>query len=834
MPKIPSLRLALACYAERVRVHYVVFCVVLFVSLSSVPLSFLFLTPFMRTHLFVRFFSALLAFCLFCASTWEMRAQRSSKAQKKSVAPKAWTAFEEFRLPERGIKIALAAASTAAKTTARNGDTVRAIVQFSGGYAGVDAPGKEGASDILALVLNRLLRQKIAALGGAAREVFLSEPVWRSNRESLSARIESPSQYFASALRELTSVLADFSTLDSARLIGVFDSAKREYKQTLALRARDEHRGVSHRALARAATVIGLGEGHRYSRRASSESFQMISLSDIRAAFNAQCSPENAVVVVAGNLTRKNLTTLLQKNFAEWRASENVFYMPRPRLQPMPLGVYRLEPTPEAPEFAPDDSLIIPPESDDDDVNFAADGAGLEMRQAKSIFARSALWESSRAAFSDSLIFLGFIADAPEAADRDYEAFHALALIVERRLRRALPECDTRRLITANAYQNIALLGVVSRNNSPANVERLWNALQNEISRACAAPPEADELRALLADESLSGGAEGALLPFSPHERRSLLAGEETWAAVEAFALAQSVGIAAKRWRETPLRLRKLKPEDLQEVAARYLRLPQISALAAAPLRSLEPLQKTRKLSRIAADGALVLPLEKSDISLSTLIERHWAALGGEAATGTIASLQTETTVQLHVMAERFPGTMLTLQKHPDKILRKLEVPATQLVQILWFDGEKAFDKIDVMGEEQRPVERTAKERESARFDAQIFPALSLEKSGFSAEILGKRDRQYLVRAISQSGVVKTLYFDERTFLLSAIEETRQTPQGILKSLQEFKEYDEYGGTLLPSTIILKTSAGLLVGKSRYQLNPQIDDSAFEPARGEK
>ena len=792
-----------------------------FLSPAPPPLSFAVMRAAVCVAFCVTFFVVFGA--AFCATSSAAQAQ-NARAQKKSLVPKAWTAFEEFRLPARGIKVAFTASPLV-----RRGDTARAIVQFSGGSSGVDVPGKEGASDVLALVLNRLLREKLAANDGAARALFLGEPAWRNNRETLNARVECLHHNFGSALRALTSVLADFSMLDSARLAGALDSAKREWKELLALRASEEHRGVSHLSLARVATVIGLGEGHRYSRRASVESVELLRLADVRDAFYAQCSPENAVVVVAGNFTRKSLVPLLHNNFAEWRLAGESLYMPRPRLQPMPLAVYRLEPTPVAPEFAPSgarDSAY----DEDDDAAFAADSSGSGARQAKSVLAQTALWESPRPAFSDSLVFLGLIADAPEAAERDYEAFHALALIVERRLRRVLPECDTRRLLTANAYHNIALLGVVARNNSPANIERLWNALQNEFARACAAPPDAAELRALLNDET-AVAAGGLLRPPPSAERR---AADGVWAELEAFAFAQNVGISAKRWRETPLRFYALKPEALQEVAARYLRLPQISALAVAPLRAIEPLQKMRKIYRIAADGALVLPLEKSDISLATLFDRHRAALGGAEATATIASLRTETSVQLQVMAERFPGTMLTLQKRPDKIMRKLEIPATQLVQILWFNGNKAFDKIDMMGEEQRPAERAAKERESALFDAQVFPALALKTSGFASEMLGKRDGQYLVRAISQSGTVKTLYFDERTFLLSAIEETRQTPQGILKSLQEFKEYDEYGGVLLPAMFVLNTSAGLLVGRSRYELNPEIDDAAFEPSRGEK
>jgi hypothetical protein len=78
---------------------------------------------------------------------------------------------------------------------------------------------------------------------------------------------------------------------------------------------------------------------------------------------------------------------------------------------------------------------------------------------------------------------------------------------------------------------------------------------------------------------------------------------------------------------------------------------------------------------------------------------------------------------------------------------------------------------------------------------------------------------------------VKTLLFDGTTYLLASIEEMRQTPQGIIKSVQEFREYGIFEGIRLPTTIVLKTGPGTLIGKSTYQINLPIADEQFQAPR---
>jgi predicted Zn-dependent peptidase len=305
-------------------------------------------------------------------------------------------------------------------------------------------------------------------------------------------------------------------------------------------------------------------------------------------------------------------------------------------------------------------------------------------------------------------------------------------------------------------------------------------------------------------------------------------------ALAELIQMADLKVIPLKNLQTYSKRIAALTPANVQAAVAKYMNPRRMYTVAAgisvAPASPMEQrLKPFGEVFRHSAALESMLVLDSADISLDTLLARHTLALGGAEPTATVRSLKMRADVQLSTMAQKFPGVILTKQELPDKIMRKLEIPATMISQELWFDGVNAFDKIEMMGQEQPVTKRSPKDTESAAFDAQIFPALTMQSCGFRAELLGKKNGHYVVKASTDIGTVKTMVFNGKTFLLNSIEETRQTPQGMVKVVQEFREYERVGNLNLPSVIVLKSGPGTLIGKARYEVNPVFSSGEFTP-----
>jgi hypothetical protein len=293
-------------------------------------------------------------------------------------------------------------------------------------------------------------------------------------------------------------------------------------------------------------------------------------------------------------------------------------------------------------------------------------------------------------------------------------------------------------------------------------------------------------------------------------------------------------GIRPEYLLATPERAKATTLADVREAAQKYLGTARLTMIVVGSSESLNPLvglgvAQSRVVYRYSDALEPILTFEKAEFTLEEIIRKHAVALGGTTAIASLQSLIATSELQLSAMGQKFPGTIVTKQKSPNKISRILEIPATQMLQALWCDGSKAFDKIEMMGNEQPLQQRQAKETESALFDAQIFPLLSLHSCGFTGELMGKREGQYVIKASAPNGTVKTLTLDETTLLLTKIEEMRQTPQGIIKSVQEFRDYERVAGVQLPSVIVLRTGPGTLIGKTKYQVNVEIRDDEFMP-----
>ncbi|MBD1207234.1 MAG: insulinase family protein [Ignavibacteria bacterium] len=678
---------------------------------------------------------------------------------------------EEFRL-QNGLKVILA--------ENQSPERVSFYVQCLGGSA-MDAVGKEGASAVLAQALVAAIRSRAgatvgigAALGNDTNRVSITV---QSTADAFSFGVAVSQSKFPATVKLVGDVLSRPPFVAPGAAADVY--AARQHV-LVANQVAQGSADAPRLALEAMAAEVVYGSEHPYSRSATEQSLRSLTPSDIQAAYTMLSMPNNTTVVVLGRVTKKNLLPLLTKAFGQWKSADAP-YMTRPRPQPMEQGVYWVE-------------------------------------------------------FSNAAPVTALAFEAPPRNDMDYDAMLLAATLLEKRINARLMTT-----MATNRTSDSAQAAFTLSDNKYANVlvckqwlKSMNNQAEQHVSQAktllASHALVRDELQRFLAEAPTEHDAEIASCKSILLERYAeALRRPESLAAM--LLNADANGLSLKELQAYPKRLLALTSQAVNAAIARavpptaMVERPPVIVLGKSTLA--DGMQSLGKVHRYSAAGEEILTLDESDITLDSLLRRHTQALGGADAIAGITTLTTTTETQLSVMAQKFPGTILTKQKIPNKISRKLEIAATQILQELWCDGKTAFDKIEMMGQEQALAQRSPKETESALFDAQIFPALTMQLCGFTPELLGRRDGYYILKASAESGTVKTLALDGKTFLLASIEEMRQTPQGIIKSVQEFREYGVFGGVTLPTTIVLKTGSGVLIGKNAYKINLPLEDEEF-------
>ncbi len=517
-----------------------------------------------------------------------------------------------------------------------------------------------------------------------------------------------------------------------------------------------------------------LGDYHPYARRAGETSLSALTINEIKDFHALFFLPNNASLAVIGGMSKKELLPLLEKAFKNWKSG----VIPRfPDLTPRPLpqGIYLVE--------APKARYI---------------------RAGRVIAGLYTPIDTTKASDSTAKIFPATVFASLGAPVGAFDE-EAMLQTLPKPEKWYLPNKFATRLIPSviapfSGFEK--LIGRIARGENPAQdqmpTDSTFASRQSEDERRVQAMLDSVHIRA----ELLQSGLVNNITP------EYLLA--------------------------APQRVKATTFSDVRETAKKYLGTARLTMIVVGAPEALNPLvglgvAQSRVVYRYSDALEPIMTFEKTEFNLQEIVQKHAQALGGTTAVASLQSLVATSELQLSAMGQKFPGSIVTKHKAPNKISRILEIPATQMLQALWCDGAKAFDKIEMMGNEQPLQQRQAKEIESALFDAQIFPLLSLHSCGFTAELLGKREGQIVIKASAASGTTKTLMLDETTMLLSKIEEMRQTPQGIIKSVQEFRDYERVGGVQLPSVIVLRTGPGTLIGKTKYQLNPDISDNEFLP-----
>jgi hypothetical protein len=236
-------------------------------------------------------------------------------------------------------------------------------------------------------------------------------------------------------------------------------------------------------------------------------------------------------------------------------------------------------------------------------------------------------------------------------------------------------------------------------------------------------------------------------------------------------------------------------------------------------------------LRRASVAAALLLVLGAARVSAQTvedIVRRHVEARGGAAKLRAVESLRFTGTMELPDVSSAF---VLEL-KRPNRMRTEFVVQGQTGVRA--FDGQHAWERLPLPGDEPRPMGPEEAAEARAQADVDLSPLVDSAAKGFTVELVG-RDRlpggetwRLVVRG--REGPPRTLHLDVRTHLVVKTIDTRSVDGKPVEMVTEVSDYRPLAGLVFPHRIEVgprgKPERQRLVIQ-RVEINPPIDASRF-------
>jgi outer membrane lipoprotein-sorting protein len=220
------------------------------------------------------------------------------------------------------------------------------------------------------------------------------------------------------------------------------------------------------------------------------------------------------------------------------------------------------------------------------------------------------------------------------------------------------------------------------------------------------------------------------------------------------------------------------------------------------------------------------LPLQAQDLTLETVLDRHFDALGGLEQ---IQGIQTMEGTGRMTVGPGMEAAFTRYAKRPNKV--RLEIEIQGMTGIQAFDGETAWMFMPFMGQtspEIMPDDMAAAMLQEADMDGPLVDYLT---KGNQVELMGMEGGAYKLQVTLGTGDVQYYHINADTFLLDKVT-GNMTMQGMdLEFETAFSDFRDVNGLIIPHHIDMTGmqgpgSEGVVIIDS-LQINSDIDDSIF-------
>jgi zinc protease len=277
--------------------------------------------------------------------------------------------------------------------------------------------------------------------------------------------------------------------------------------------------------------------------------------------------------------------------------------------------------------------------------------------------------------------------------------------------------------------------------------------------------------------------------------------------------------------------------EDIQRVAKTYLQIEHPLIIVVGNEKVADNLlvfDKDGKIEFLDAFGNPEVDLKKADISADVLLEKYLLAVtqsktmkDAAAKIAKINTLKQEMTASPSGMPVSFD--MFMYFKAPSKEANEVLFNG-QMMQRSFFDGKKGGMVASPMagGQSSELSEDEVKEKLKT---SGLIPELNYAKNGVSHQILGIKDisgKSYYVLEVKTENSVTRDYFNTQTFMKEFSESTTTVGEETSNSNTEYRNFEEVNGILMPKEMMqMIGSMTLTVKVKSVEVNKPIDDAKF-------
>jgi hypothetical protein len=223
--------------------------------------------------------------------------------------------------------------------------------------------------------------------------------------------------------------------------------------------------------------------------------------------------------------------------------------------------------------------------------------------------------------------------------------------------------------------------------------------------------------------------------------------------------------------------------------------------------------------------GASRVAVQQSLPTGRQIIDRHVAAIGGEAAYRAVRSVQARG--RLEIPAQKIVGDLELYSARPARLLYRVTVAGVGRIEN-GYDGQVGWSLNPISGPELLTGRQLSEAADDAWFDATLHTSDHVrEVTTLSREVFDGK-AAYKVKVVLRSGNEQIEYFDVESGLQIGSESARTTPQGVVPTVNILRDYRKLGPVLQATTFVQRALGFeqiLTITSCEYDTVP---DSVFE------
>ena len=270
--------------------------------------------------------------------------------------------------------------------------------------------------------------------------------------------------------------------------------------------------------------------------------------------------------------------------------------------------------------------------------------------------------------------------------------------------------------------------------------------------------------------------------------------------------------------------------EDVNRVANKYFKTENARIIVVGKgsdvLENLEktgiPIKYYDKYANATEKPVFSKPLPEG-LTADTVIKNYVIAVGGEANLRNINT--TLTNADVTIQGAPFKPKAILKQMSPNKFSMEMIVEGMGTVMKQSFDGEKGYQE-----QQGQKIPMDEKDVASRKAEKGLFPELFMEASNILLESLNTIDGTDVYKIkVTKGDKVTFRYYDVNTDYLLRTESTSEVQGQSVTTITDYSNYKEVSGVMIPSTMkIVNGPQVIILDTSDIKVNEGVSDTDFD------